>query len=200
MPNILEAASTGMYVSTTLLFDAPFNLTYFFSFFGQRLRVFSSGRTGHGLNRVCFTHGFYLFKKSLKFFLFLKFIYLTKFLFFFVFNCCHILVAMINLIYLNVVDNYCHGLILAERALYRGSPALGRFYIVTDGILFSFIGTLQIKLLNSAVFLFFSKLLSRFKGSTHTYKEGYANLWESMDEIVVSLGFKSVWSLHSLIS
>jgi nucleoside-diphosphate-sugar epimerase len=31
------------------------------------------------------------------------------------------------------VDNYCHGLILAERALYKESPALGRFYIVTDG-------------------------------------------------------------------
>eukprot|EP00039_Didymoeca_costata_P000174 m.44461 g.44461 ORF g.44461 m.44461 type:complete len:397 (+) comp10096_c0_seq3:23-1213(+) len=31
------------------------------------------------------------------------------------------------------VDNYCHGLILAEKALYKGSPALGKFYIVTDG-------------------------------------------------------------------
>jgi nucleoside-diphosphate-sugar epimerase len=31
------------------------------------------------------------------------------------------------------VDNYCHGLIIAERALYKRSPALGRFYIVTDG-------------------------------------------------------------------
>lgn len=31
------------------------------------------------------------------------------------------------------VDNYCHGLIIAERALYKGSPALGKFYIVTDG-------------------------------------------------------------------
>eukprot|EP00238_Polyblepharides_amylifera_P000182 CAMPEP_0196572380 /NCGR_PEP_ID=MMETSP1081-20130531/2445_1 /TAXON_ID=36882 /ORGANISM="Pyramimonas amylifera, Strain CCMP720" /LENGTH=355 /DNA_ID=CAMNT_0041889687 /DNA_START=20 /DNA_END=1087 /DNA_ORIENTATION=- len=31
------------------------------------------------------------------------------------------------------VDNYCHGLILGERALYPGSPALGKFYIVTDG-------------------------------------------------------------------
>jgi len=30
------------------------------------------------------------------------------------------------------VDNYCHGLILAERALYVGSPALGQFYICTD--------------------------------------------------------------------
>lgn len=31
------------------------------------------------------------------------------------------------------VDNYCHGLIIAEQALYPGSPALGQFYIVTDG-------------------------------------------------------------------
>ena len=31
------------------------------------------------------------------------------------------------------VDNYCHGLIIAERALFEGSPALGKFYIVTDG-------------------------------------------------------------------
>ena len=31
------------------------------------------------------------------------------------------------------VDNYCHGLIIAERALYPNSPALGKFYIVTDG-------------------------------------------------------------------
>jgi len=31
------------------------------------------------------------------------------------------------------VDNYAHGLIIGERALYKGSPALGKFYIVTDG-------------------------------------------------------------------
>jgi nucleoside-diphosphate-sugar epimerase len=31
------------------------------------------------------------------------------------------------------VDNYCHGLILGERALVPGGRALGRFYIVTDG-------------------------------------------------------------------
>eukprot|EP00049_Salpingoeca_infusionum_P001616 m.49690 g.49690 ORF g.49690 m.49690 type:complete len:408 (+) comp11114_c0_seq2:246-1469(+) len=62
-PNIMEAAGTNM------------------------LRVFSSPRTGYGLNRVCFTH----------------------------------------------VDNYCHGLICGLKALYPGSPALGKFYIVTDG-------------------------------------------------------------------
>ena len=31
------------------------------------------------------------------------------------------------------VDNYCHGLIIAERALKKNSPALGKFYITTDG-------------------------------------------------------------------
>jgi nucleoside-diphosphate-sugar epimerase len=31
------------------------------------------------------------------------------------------------------VDNYCHGLILGSEALYPGSPALGKFYIITDG-------------------------------------------------------------------
>jgi len=31
------------------------------------------------------------------------------------------------------VDNYCHGLIIGFDALYPGSPALGKFYIVTDG-------------------------------------------------------------------
>jgi len=30
------------------------------------------------------------------------------------------------------VDNYAHGLILGERALTPGSPAVGKFYIVTD--------------------------------------------------------------------
>jgi nucleoside-diphosphate-sugar epimerase len=31
------------------------------------------------------------------------------------------------------VDNYCHGLILGWAALYCNSPALGKFYVVTDG-------------------------------------------------------------------
>ena len=31
------------------------------------------------------------------------------------------------------VDNYCHGLILGYDALYPNSPALGKFYVVTDG-------------------------------------------------------------------
>ncbi|EKX32897.1 NAD(P)-dependent steroid dehydrogenase [Guillardia theta CCMP2712] len=31
------------------------------------------------------------------------------------------------------VDNYCHALIISERTLKKGSPTLGKFYIVTDG-------------------------------------------------------------------
>ena len=38
-----------------------------------------------------------------------------------------------NLISFCHVDNYCHGLILGSEALYPGSPALGKFYVVTDG-------------------------------------------------------------------
>jgi nucleoside-diphosphate-sugar epimerase len=30
------------------------------------------------------------------------------------------------------VDNYCHALILGYEALYEGSPALGKFYVITD--------------------------------------------------------------------
>ena len=30
------------------------------------------------------------------------------------------------------VDNYCHGLMCGADALKKGSPALGKFYIVTD--------------------------------------------------------------------
>lgn len=38
-----------------------------------------------------------------------------------------------NRICFSHVDNYCHGLILGAPALFPGSPALGKFYIVTDG-------------------------------------------------------------------
>lgn len=38
-----------------------------------------------------------------------------------------------NRICFSHVDNYCHGLIIAERQLYKGSPVLGKFYICTDG-------------------------------------------------------------------
>jgi nucleoside-diphosphate-sugar epimerase len=38
-----------------------------------------------------------------------------------------------NMISFCHVDNYCHGLILGAEALYPASPALGKFYIITDG-------------------------------------------------------------------
>jgi len=72
-----------------------------------------------------------------------------------------------NRVCFTYVDNYCHGLILGELALYPGSPALGQFYIVTDG-------------------------------NTHPFKEGYANLWESLDDVIVGLGFTSLWSKFKL--
>lgn len=38
-----------------------------------------------------------------------------------------------NLISVCYVDNYCHGLMCGADALYKDSPALGKFYVVTDG-------------------------------------------------------------------
>lgn len=38
-----------------------------------------------------------------------------------------------NRICFTYVDNYCHSLLKAEQALYKGSKAIGKFYIVTDG-------------------------------------------------------------------
>ena len=38
-----------------------------------------------------------------------------------------------NVVSFTHVDNYCHGLIIAEDRLFKGSPVLGKFYIVTDG-------------------------------------------------------------------
>ena len=61
------------------------------------------------------------------------------------------------------VDNYCHGLILAERALYPNSPALGKFYIVTDG-------------------------------TTHPEGNQYLNFWRVLDEAIVGVGARSLWS------
>ena len=38
-----------------------------------------------------------------------------------------------NRICFSHVDNYCHGLIIAEHALKKGAACCGKFYIVTDG-------------------------------------------------------------------
>jgi nucleoside-diphosphate-sugar epimerase len=39
----------------------------------------------------------------------------------------------LNRICFTHVDNYAHALVISERKLYKGSPVLGQFYIVTDG-------------------------------------------------------------------
>jgi nucleoside-diphosphate-sugar epimerase len=66
------------------------------------------------------------------------------------------------------VDNYCHGLILGERALVtKTSPAAGKFYIVTDG-------------------------------RTHPDPRGFAYFWKAADELVVAQGFTSIWSKMKL--
>lgn len=39
----------------------------------------------------------------------------------------------LNRICFTHVDNYAHALAISERKLYKGSPVLGQFYIVTDG-------------------------------------------------------------------
>ena len=63
------------------------------------------------------------------------------------------------------VDNYCHGLIISERALYPDSPALGKFYIVTDGKTHP----------NGEQYLIFWKVLDEaIKGM------GFKSLWEKV--------------------
>lgn len=57
------------------------------------------------------------------------------------------------------VDNYCHGLILGGEALYPGSPALGKFYVVTDNEVQKFWRVLD----SAYVALGFQSLFSRFK-------------------------------------
>lgn len=64
------------------------------------------------------------------------------------------------------VDNYAHGLIMAEKALYSGSPALGKFYIVTDGDTHSQkegYGYFWVELDKIVVQLGFTSLFSKFK-------------------------------------
>jgi nucleoside-diphosphate-sugar epimerase len=63
-----------------------------------------------------------------------------------------------NLISLCHVDNYCHGLILGAQALYPGSPALGKFYIITDGVPVKFWNVLD----QAVVAMNFSSLFSKF--------------------------------------
>jgi hypothetical protein len=65
-----------------------------------------------------------------------------------------------NLVSVCYVDNYCHGLIIGERALYPGSPALKNFYICTDGApvkLWEFIDKAMMEVLGQG------SLFSKFK-------------------------------------
>jgi nucleoside-diphosphate-sugar epimerase len=60
------------------------------------------------------------------------------------------------------VDNYAHGLILAEAALTsHAAPCAGRFYIVTDG-------------------------------ATHPDPRGCTNFWETIDGAALAMGFASI--------
>ena len=79
-----------------------------------------------------------------------------------------------NLVSVCFVDNYCHGLIIAERKLHRGSPALKKFYICTDGApvnLWRFIDRAIVDILPGAKSLF-SKL--PLPGWSFMYPLGYA--------------------------
>jgi nucleoside-diphosphate-sugar epimerase len=78
-------------------------------------------------------------------------------------------------------DNYCHGLILGAEALYPGSPALGKYYVVTDGP-----GVVFWKVLDEAII-----------------NMGFTSLWSKMHlptalMMVVAylvVMFGSIWSL-----
>lgn len=63
-----------------------------------------------------------------------------------------------NLISFCHVDNYCHGLILGAQALYPGSPALGKYYVVTDDEPQKFWHVLN----EAVVALGFASLLNKF--------------------------------------
>jgi nucleoside-diphosphate-sugar epimerase len=64
-----------------------------------------------------------------------------------------------NVISVCHVDNYCHGLILGHEALYENSPALGKFYIITDGPPVKFWRFLD----EAVVAMGFDSLWSKFK-------------------------------------
>jgi len=57
------------------------------------------------------------------------------------------------------VDNYCHGLMLGARALYPGSHALGKFYVITDGVYVKIWHCLD----SAVIALGFPSLFAKFK-------------------------------------
>lgn len=62
-----------------------------------------------------------------------------------------------NVVSFTHADNYSHGLILGAEALYDGSPALGKFYMITDGPANNFWETLD----RVAVGIGFDSVLAR---------------------------------------
>jgi nucleoside-diphosphate-sugar epimerase len=88
-----------------------------------------------------------------------------------------------NLISFCHVDNYCHGLILGEEALYPKSPALGKFYIITDGPPQKFWRVLD----EAVVAMGFVSLFSKFKLAT----------WFMMALAHVFVFVGDIWSLIS---
>ena len=94
------------------------------------------------------------------------------------------------------IDNYAHGLIIAERALRKRSPALGKFYIVTDGethphkeghpILRSYLLDLPYSRTRSYV------LTCPYLLRTCSHQEGYSIFWKALDEAIVYMGFDSI--------
>jgi len=60
-------------------------------------------------------------------------LFLTNFLYAADTGALRILGSGKNHISMTHVDNYCHGLILAYDKLVKGSPVLGKYYVVTDG-------------------------------------------------------------------
>lgn len=88
-----------------------------------------------------------------------------------------------NLISFCHVDNYCHGLILGYEALYPGSPALGKFYVVTDGPEQKFWRVLD----QAVVGMGFTSLWTKFKLPT----------WFMMSLAYVVVCVGSIWSALS---
>jgi nucleoside-diphosphate-sugar epimerase len=82
------------------------------------------------------------------------------------------------------VDNYCHGLIIAEKALYPGSPALGKFYIVTDMETHTNPGTVLRLGVQSCL--------------THAPAEGSCFFYDELDKAVTGMGFTSIKSKFSV--
>jgi nucleoside-diphosphate-sugar epimerase len=64
-----------------------------------------------------------------------------------------------NLISFCHVDNYCHGLMLGAEALYPDSPALGKFYVITDDAPVKFWEVLD----EAVIAMGFVSLSSKFK-------------------------------------